>query len=201
MSAGSKTEKQADGSTLFMDYDNGYQVALPEGWTILPFSSEDMAQILQSMSDKNPEFKKIEDNFKNLDPDVIRVMALNLDSKFMQSGASPSFSVMAIDNTVMYSMPLDFVMGALEESFKQQGGEAVSSSTLTNANGVEMGGFEYIQNVPSPTGGSIQVRYNTIIFKAVDKMIMVQLGAPKQFADEFLPIMDQIKDSVKLLEE
>jgi hypothetical protein len=29
----------------------------------------------------------------------------------------------------------------------------------------------------------------------------VQLGTPKQFAEEFLPIMDQIKDSVRLLEE
>jgi hypothetical protein len=199
--AGSKTEKQADGSTLFTDFDNGYQVALPEGWIILPFSSEDMAQILQSMSDKNPEFKEIADNFKNLDPDVIRVMALNLDPKYMQGGASPSFSVIAIDNKVMSSMPLDFVMGALEESFKQQGGEGLSSSTLTNANGVEMGGFEYVQNVPSPTGGNIQVRYKTIIFRAGDKMIMVQLGTPKQFAEEFLPIMDQIKDSVRLLEE
>jgi hypothetical protein len=199
--AGSKTEKQADGSTLFTDIDNSYQVSLPKGWTILPLSSEDMAQILQSMSDKNPEFKKIADNFKNLDPDVIRVMALNLDSKYIQSGASPSLSVIAIDNKVMTSMPLDFVMEALEESFKQQGGEALSSSTLTNANGVEMGSFEYIQNVPSPMGGNVQVRYKTIIFKAADKMIMVQLGTPKQFADEFLSIMDQIKDSVKLLEE
>jgi hypothetical protein len=197
---GSKTEDQADGSTLFTDYDNSYQVALPEGWTILPFSSEDMADILQSMSDKNPEFKKMAENFKNLDSDVIRVMALNLDSKYMQMSASPSLSVIAIDNKVMSSMPLDFVMGALEESFKQQGGKALSSNTLTNANGVEMGSFEYLQNVPSPTGENIQVHYKTILFRAGDKMLMVQLGTPKQFAEEFLPIMDQIKDSIKLLE-
>ena len=82
---------------------------------ILPFSSEDMADILQSLSETNPDFKDMAENFKNLDPDVIRAMALNMDAKYRQGGASPSLSVIAIDNKVMSSMPMDFVLGSLEE--------------------------------------------------------------------------------------
>jgi hypothetical protein len=198
--SGATTEEQADGTTLFADYDNSYRLILPKDWTVLPFSTDDMADILQSMSDKNPEFRQMAENFKNLDPEVIRVMALNLNPKYMDGGASPSLSVIAIDNKVMTSMPLDFVLGSLEESFKQQGGEVISpSSTLTNANGVEMGSFEYVQDIPSPLGGKIAVHYKAIIFRAGDKMIMVELGTPTQYEDEFLPIMDQIADSVELL--
>ncbi len=202
LAAGSKTEEQADGSTLFTDYDNHYQVTLPKGWFILPFSSEDMANILQSMSDKNPEFKQMVESFKNLDPDVIRIMALQMDSKYMQGGAAPNLSVLAIDNKAMSSMPMDIVLGTLEQSFKQQGADVSSSgSTMTNANGVEMGSIDYQQLVPSPSGSKIRVRYRTILFQSGDKMIMVQLGTPKDYIEEFLPVMDQIADSVKLLEE
>ena len=195
-------KEQADGSTLFTDDENGYRVTLPEDWMVLPFSSDDIADILQSMSEKNPDFRGMAEGFKNLDPDIIRVMALNLDTQYMRSGASPSLSVIAIDNQVMTTMPLDFVVGALEESFKQQGAEVLSSdSTLTNANGVEMGSFDYIQKVPTPAGGTVSVRYKSIIFRAGDKMILVQLGTPKEFGETFLPIMDQIADSVELIEE
>jgi hypothetical protein len=201
VAAGSNTEEQADGSTLFTDYDNQYQLTLPQDWFILPFSSEDMADILKSMSDKNPEFKQMAQSFKNLDPGVIRIMALKIDSKYVQAGAAPSLSVLAIDNKVMNSMPMDFVLGALEESFKQQGADVSSSgSTMTNANGVEMGSIDYQQMVPSPLGSKIPIRYRTILFQSGDKMIMVQLGVPKDFTEVFLPVMDQIADSVKPLE-
>lgn len=199
---GSKTEEQADGSTLFTDYDNQYQLALPKGWMILPLSSGDMADILKGISEQNPEFKDIAETFKNLDPDMIRIMALNMNSKYSQNGFSTTLGVMAIDNKVMSSMPMDFVTGALEESITQQGAQQLSSNNnvVTNANGVEMGILDYQQSVPSPLGGQVSARYKVIVFQAGGKMIMVQLGTPKQFGDQFLPVMDQIEGSVKLIE-
>ena len=46
----------------------------------------------------------------------------------------------------------------------------------------------------------MDARSKTIIFKANDKVIMVQLATPQQFADELFPILDDIIDSIKLLE-
>jgi hypothetical protein len=199
---GSKTDEQADGSTLFTDYDNKYQVLLPEGWMILPFSSKDMADILQSLSATNPDFKEMAENFKNLDPDVIRAMALNMDAKYRQGGASPSLSLIAIDNKVMSSMPMDFVIGSFEESITQQGAQLSAESTaITNSNDVEIGSFNYVENIPMPAGGKIPVRYKAIVFRSGDKMILVQLGTPEKFEEQILPIMEQITDSIELIEE
>ncbi len=199
---GSNVEEQPDGSTLFTDYDNQYQMAIPEDWIVVPLSSKDLAEILNSMSAKNPEIKAMAENLKNMDPDVMRVMAVSVDSKYMQDGASPSLSVMAIEDKVMSSMPMDYVTKALEASIKQQNVKVLSSGNpvVTNPNGVELGSFEYQRAIPSPLGTKIPVRYKAVFFRSGDKTILLQLGAPEQFADQFAPAVDQITDSIKVNE-
>ena len=39
-----------------------------------------------------------------------------------------------------------------------------------------------------------------LIFNVGAKMVMIQLSAPKQFAKELMPILDQILDTIKLLD-
>jgi len=199
---GVKTEEQSDGSTLFIDYDNQYQLALPEGWIVIPLSSEDLADILQSMSDENPEFKDMAQAFKQLDPNVIRVMAVNKDSKYISNGFSTNLSITALEDKLMSSMPLDFVVGAVEESLNQQGAELLSNGSLAarNANGVEFGSFDFLQTSLSATGASVQVRSKVVVFQTDGKLIMVQLATPEQFGEELLPVMDKISDSIKLME-
>ena len=48
---GVRTEEQAEGTALFTDYDNKYQLAISENWIVLLLSLEDMADILQKMSE------------------------------------------------------------------------------------------------------------------------------------------------------
>ena len=52
-----------------------------------------------------------------------------------------------------------------------------------------------------PAGGKIPVRYKAIVFRSGDKMILLQLGTPEKFEEQILPIMEQITDSIKLMEE
>lgn len=200
---GSSMEDQADGSKLFTDYDNQFQVTLPKGWVILPLSSKDLADILESAADETPELKDMAKALKNLDPDVIRVMAFNKNSKYNASGFATNLIVTAAEDKVMTTMPMDFVMGYLEDYITQQGGQQVStkSSITTNPNGVEIGTIDYIQTTPTAVGTKVSVHVKAIVFQAGDKLITVQLTTPKQYAEELSPIMDQIKDSIKLTEE
>lgn len=200
---GSSMEDQADGSKLFTDYDNQFQVNLPKGWVILPLSSADLADILESAAKENPELKETAKALKNLDPDVIRVMAFNKNSKYNVNGFSTNLIVTATKDKVMTTMPMDFVLGYLEEYITQQGGQQVStkSGVTTNANDVEIGTFEYIQTAPTAIGTKVPVQIKAIVFRAGDKLITVQLTTPKQFAEELSPVMDQIKDSIKLIEK
>src|SRR5512139_1309782 len=42
---GVTTEEQSDGSTLFVDYDNQYQLNIPKTWFLIPLSSDDITDI------------------------------------------------------------------------------------------------------------------------------------------------------------
>ena len=46
----------------------------------------------------------------------------------------------------------------------------------------------------------MQAHSKIFIFNAGAKMIMIQLTVPKQFAGEILPVLDQILDSIRLLD-
>jgi len=199
---GVKREEQPDGSTLFTDYDNRYQLTLPEGWTVIPLSSKDVAAILNDLSVENPSFKDLAETFKQLDPNVIRVIAINTDSKYVVNGFSTNLTITAVEDKIMAAMPLDFVTGALEESMTQQGATVLSSGNLAknNANGVEVGTFDFEQTSPTAAGTNVQVRSRAIIFQVNDKVIMVQLATLQQFGEELLPVLDKVSDSITLLE-
>jgi hypothetical protein len=197
-----EVEEQSDGSTMFIDYDNQYQIVIPKDWFVIPLSSEDIADILKTMAEENPEFKDTAEAFVQLDPDVIRVIALNEDTKYIYNDFASNFSVTAIEDKLMSSMPLDFVTGAVEQSLTQQGAKLLSDHALSlnNPNGVELGTFEFEQATLTATGASIQARSKVIIFQSNGKMIMLQIATPNIFGDELFPILDEIADSIKLIE-
>jgi hypothetical protein len=199
---GAITEEQSDGSTLFTDYDNNFQFSIPEAWLVIPLSSADLNDILAGLSEENPELKEIAATFAQLDPDVIRVMAMNKDMKYSVDGFSTNLTVTAIEDKLMSAMPMDFVTGAVEESLKQGGATIVPNETLAadNANGVEVGVLEFQKTTPTATGASVQAHSKLLIFNAGAKMIMIQLTAPKQLAGEILPTLDQILDTIRLLD-
>jgi hypothetical protein len=198
---GASAEEQADGSTLFIDYDNQYQLTIPENWLVLPLSSEDIVDILEKVAEENPDFEEIAKTFAQLDPDVIRVIALNQDFKYTTEGFSTNLTITAIEDNLMSSMPLDFVTGAMEESLKQQGATVVSESqpAYQNANGVEIGSFEFQQEAPTVTGARVKIQSKILVFQSNGKLLMVQLAVPQQFVDELIPALDQIANTIELI--
>lgn len=195
------TDEQADGSTLFVDYDNQYQLIIPADWLVIPLSSNEIFDILEEIAETNPAFEEIADSFLQLDPDIIRIIAVNENRKYTTSGFATNLTITAIEDKLMSSMPLDFVTGALEESLKQQGAKLVSEfePAARNANGVEIAEFEFEQTTTTSTGASVRVRSGTLLFQSDGKLIMVQLTTQQQFAGELMPILEQIRDMIELL--
>jgi hypothetical protein len=200
---GSISEEQSDGSTLFIDYDNQFQFNIPEAWFVIPVSSDDIGDIIEKLSEENPEFKDTAEAFAKMDPEVIRVIAVHEDTRYLVNGFSTNLTIAAVDDKVMSSMPLDFVTGALEESLKSAGGTIISNENLAaeNANGVEIGTLEFQQTTPTITGAKIQAHSKMLVFQSNNKLIMIQVATPKQFAQEILPVLDQILDTIQLSEE
>ena len=199
---GAITEEQSNGSTLFVDYDNQFQFTIPADWFVIPLSSEDINEIIQRLSEENPQFTDIAAAFAQMDPDVIRVIAVNEDIKYTLNGFSTNLTVTAVEDSLMSAMPLDFVTGAVEQSLEQGGATIISNQELAgdNANGVEIGILEFQQKTPTVTGATVDAHSKILIFNSGGKFIMIQLAVPKQFAAELLPVVDDIKDTIQLLD-
>lgn len=201
MPTGATSEEQPDGSTLFTDYDNQFQLSIPEDWIVIPLSAKDMTDILEGLSTENPQLKDIAATFAQMDPDVIRVVAMNKNVKYTFNGFATNLTVTAVEDKMMSAMPLDFVTGAVEESLKQGGATIIENEEFAaeNANGVEIGLIEFQKKTPTATGASVDAHSRILIFHANGKLIMVQLAAPKQFASEVIPVLEDMIDTIELL--
>jgi hypothetical protein len=97
-STGIWTDEQPDGSSLVTDYDNQYRFVMADGWTIIPLSTGDLSEILAELAGENPELAETAELFKQLDPDIIRVVAVNNDPKYTTDGYGTNLTVAAIED-------------------------------------------------------------------------------------------------------
>ena len=198
---GVETQPLEDNSTLFFDYDNKYKLILPKGWIVIPLNADDLSEAISGLAETNPELSKIAEAFKQLDPDMIRVVALNEDPKYIYNGFATNVIVTAIEDDMLSAMPVAFVTGVLEGSLEDNGHTILTSGAniIYSASGIEIGIVETAQKAPTSTGSTVDVQSRFLVFQANNKLLIVQLITPKQFSEELFPVMDEIGDTVELL--
>ena len=194
--AGIATQELADGSILFIDYDNKYQMTLSEDWVIIPLVKENLQVALDKLGREDPDIAKAAEAFKNLDSDVLRMAALNRKSEYLVGGYASNITVAAIEDPVFSTMPLSFITGALEGSFTQQGIKVLTTgvNTIDNSSGVEM---EYIDVEQNVSGTKIQQRL--VLFQSNERLIMITISTTPQFKDEIFQLAEQIGASVEFV--
>ena len=195
--SGVATQQLSDGSTLFIDYDNKYQLTLHEDWIIIPLVKKDLQVVLDRLGKEDPDIAKAAEAFKNLDSNVIRMAALNRKPEFLEGGYAANITVAALDDPIFSVMPLSFITGALEESFSQQGIKVLTSgvNVIENAGGVEVEYMDVEQNV---SGNKVQQRM--VVFQSNKKLILITISTLPQFKDEIFQLAEQIGGSIELLE-
>jgi hypothetical protein len=195
------SEEQPDGSTLVLDYDNNYKFILPAEWAVLPLASEDFAAILEGMAEENPELADIAGNFKALDSDAIRIVALNKNPKYVRDEFATNITVVVFEDKVMSAMPIEFITGAIEENFAGQGATVLTNgvNVKSTSNGIETGVIDVMQRTPTASGKQVEVLSRVVLFKTEGRLVMITLAVHKQFGDELLPVLDPILDSIDTL--
>ncbi len=190
-------EEQSDGSMLFVDYDNKYRLVLSAEWVAIPFDQEELGALVKELSKDNPQFEDAAAAFKNLDPDMFRLVALNQNPDYFQNGAAPNVTISAIDNDVLAAMPLSFVTGALEQSFKDGGTKVVTTgvNTIDNQHGVEVEFLEIEQEV-----NGIKIAQRVIVFQANKKLIMITFTSPESIKTDIFTSSDLTGGSIELFE-
>jgi len=193
---GVKAEEQSDGTTLFVDYDNNYQLVLPVDWIIIPLNKDDLGTMIDKLAGENPDLASMAEAFKNLDSKVLRMAALNSNRKYISGGYGSNITIAAVEDKTLSVMPLSFITGVLEQSFQQQGMKVLTTgvNTIENANGVEI---EYIDVEQALTGKRVQ--QHVIVFHSGSNLIIITITTLQEFKDEVFQMGDQIGASIEFL--
>jgi hypothetical protein len=194
--SGIATQDLSDGSTLFIDYDNNYQMTLSEDWVIIPVVKEDLEVALEKLGREDPDMARAAEAFKNLDPEVLRMAALNRQSKYLAGGYASNITVTAIEDPVFSVMPLSFITGALEQSFTQQGIKVLTTgvNTIENESGLEIEYMDLEQTV-----SSFRVLQRIVAFQSNKKLILITISTTPQHKDEIFQMAEQIGGSVEFI--
>ncbi len=198
---GVKAEKQSDGTTLIIDYDNKYHFSLSSGWIVIPLSGEDLASSLQELTKMNPDLSDAAKSFEQLDPKAVRVVAINTDRKYMPNGYAANITVIVLENRLAASLPIDFLLATMEDDLEHNHAKILPKSTTVgdNVNGVEFGNIEFLQAIRTAYGNNVQARCRSVIFQSNNKLVIITLATLQQFGEELSPVMDHIADSITLL--
>ena len=193
---GSEVQEQADGSLLFIDYDNKYQLTLPSTWLPIPISKDDLAESLDNVAAENPQFAESVEQFKQLDENVVRLVALNGDPAYFKNGTATNLNITTLPDPLMAVMPLSFVTGAMEEAFKQQNVKVLTEgvNTIGNANGVEV---QYIDIEQTVSG--ITLKQRVLFFQSETHLMMITLTTLTEFSEALFAEAEVMGASIELL--
>src|SRR5262245_61329411 len=189
------TQAQPDGSTLFVDYDNKYQLTLPKDWFIIPIEKADLDAGLDEFAQHNPNLAEaVEDILA--DPSVFRMASFNCRTECVVAGHASIITIIALERP--YPMPLSVITSVMELTFPLQQGLKVLTgvNTLDNAHGIEM---QYMDLEQSYDDGR-KVPQRVIVFQSNKRVIMMMASTIPELKDEVFEVAKQIGSSIEPIE-
>ncbi len=193
---GVTSEELADGSTLFIDYDNKFQLTLPADWIVIPVDKDTLADALDQLAEDNPNLVNSAEGVRNMDPDVLRMVALYADRAYVASGSAPNITLAVIEDQSLASLPLSFITGLMEGSFEQQGLKVLTTgvNNVENPNNVEI---EYVDLEQTISGTKILQR--AMFFKSGNNLFILTITTLPQFKNAIFKMGDQVGASIEFL--
>ncbi len=194
---GIAVEEQTSGESLVTDYDNNYQFLLPSKWKVVFSTQEDLQQAIDFVRKKDPEYAKMVESFKDVDPDIFRLVAVNIDRKYVSSKFPSALTINAFNDPLASSMPMEFVTAMIEDNILK-GATSTSWDVISNANKVEVATVRGIRTITAPNGIHATVAELVIAFRANKKLVVIEIATPKEFKEAILKPFDNIIDSIKV---
>ena len=175
---------------------------MPEKWVTFPLSNKDFATLMEKFAEENPDFAEAAEAMKDLDPSVIRIVALYANPDYIVNGSVPDMVDMAFSDKSLTTMPLDFITAMMEDSLKEQEFNVfpTTSYSESNPNGVETSIIDAERTITNPYGTTVTFHCRYIFFQTDRRLISIQLVTPKKFATDMMAVADGIRASIKFLE-
>jgi hypothetical protein len=194
-------QAQPDGSTLFTDYDNKYEIVFPAGWTAISLTAKDLNDMMALASKNNPELENTITSLKAMDPKVFRTFAFDFRTGHLVNGFASNISVVAEDNSIINGMTLQDVLNTTAQSVPQmfKGGKVISSNVTKTASDIPIGVLGINLPLTTASGSKIPVYEQMVVFKMPEVVVEITLGVPKSTQSKYLSEFKQVIDSIEIL--
>ncbi len=195
---GIETESLPGGETLVKDYDYQYELHLPPDWIVLPLTKEDLVRALDQAAREHPQMEKTASAFRQMDPTVLRLIAMNKNAKYTVNSYPTFLAISAVSNPIAASLPMAAVTAMIEDNIFS-GSTDTTWEVKTSSHAVEVGIVQGSYQAATRTGRHVDVVEKVVAFQSNKKLIMVEILTPKETAEQILPSADQILDTIQRL--
>ncbi len=201
--SGVSDETQPDGTIVFTDYDNLYQVTLPENWVVFHLEMEDLKTMGEKFSETNPEMKEMLAALRNVDKKLFRAMIIDTDRDHLANKQLPNITITVPQEAMFKNMPPAFLSGALASALPDinPGIKVLSDGFDTTPSGVEIGFIESTLTANNPNGKRMTVYQKIVIFEIKNGVAMLTFTCPTDLKDTLLPAFDQMVNSITPLKK
>ena len=190
--------QQPDGSTLFVDRQEKYELIVPAGWNAFRINEPEFYKLWTQTFDTDPAIQRTLVSIQGMDPNVLRLFAFDLRIPHMQQKSMLTSIYVSWEKTsTSYSGSADSTQKANSKFYS--GSKVLSSKMETNSSNVEMEIVEF-EIKARREDGQYSFYEKEIIFKAQTGFMAIKVDTPYDVKDDILPELDLLKESIHFIE-
>lgn len=192
-------EEQPEGQTVFTDYDNGYQLSFPRGWSVVIPGKDDLQKILDSVPEQEGNISDVIEIAKSAEVNnLIRAFAFNF--KAQQGIYTPNINI-AYDTSPLVALMsledlLDFTLGY----FPSLGIEVVHSEIKETSSGIETGRIEAEWTAQVSANEKVDLSQVQVFFRSGEGYVIMTYTTVQDATVDLGDDMDELIESIQLLE-
>jgi hypothetical protein len=197
--SGSALTEMEDGSTLFSDFNAGYEVNVPAGWLAVRINQQEYLDAWLLSEFSNPAMQRSLSSIEKLNPNELRLYAVDLQADHARTGFVTNINFIWYEQDDMSledDTDLLAVSAALPDALP--GLELLTTELSTNANGLPIG--INTSRTPATTldGVNIVIFQKQVFIKVRAGTLTITLSTTEELKDTILPAFDAMIEFIKV---
>ena len=191
--------EQPDGTTIFIDYDGGYQVTFPEGWTVVIYSKSEINSALESLPEQEKNVSDMIDALKSTDVnDLLRVVGFKFGAQ--QGAYTPNINISYDTNPLLAAISLEDLIPAMTSYFSSVDVDVVNTEVKETSSGIPIGVIETLWNINAAGGKKVNLEQKQIFFKTGEGVVVISYATAKNATIDLSADFEMLIESIELLD-
>ncbi len=196
---GKVKEAQPDGTTLFTDYEAGYQVTFPQNWTVVILGKDDINELLSDIPAQQQNVSKMIELIKSTDVNnLIRVVGFNF--KAQQGAYTPNINITYDTNPVLSALSLKEIIDATSGYLSSLGIQVIHSEIKKTSSGIETGVVETQWSMKASSSQKVNLHQRQILLKSGKGVVIITFSTIKNATVDLGGDLEKLIESIRLLE-